>query len=375
MERLRSADGKLYFYDLDATRHPSFSVSGHLVHNNRLKTGGGKQKWALIKSCRGIEYKLTATATPAPNDLMEFASQASFLEKMRSEGEIIWTFFTRNEKTHRWTVRPHARQAFFEFMSGWSIYVQDPRRYGWRAGMQEVPEPETFVHEIPMTDEQRDSLLDLSVAADGQRELFQDRDTNAIQRGKLSQVAKGFRYLMGQQGRYQEIRSNKPGAIADLIRSEAASGIQTLIWTVFDAEAEILAACLSGKRQRQLGFEVLTGKTPSEERLEILERFRTGETPVLISRASVLGWGINLQHCGSMIFSGWSDSFEQFYQAVRRAYRFGQTRRLRIHLPLIRELEGDTWDNLQRKQAAHDRSIQEMESNYIRARVALTCRN
>ncbi|MHC5540143.1 DEAD/DEAH box helicase family protein, partial [Singulisphaera rosea] len=110
-----------------------------LDESSRLKTGGGKQKWALIKSCRGIEYKLSCTATPAPNDVMEFASQASFLEKMRSEGEILWTYFTRDPKTHRWTVRPHARAAFFEFMAGWSIYVRDPRRYGWRAGMEPVP--------------------------------------------------------------------------------------------------------------------------------------------------------------------------------------------------------------------------------------------
>lgn len=106
-----------------------------LDESSRLKTGGGKQKWALIKSCKGIEYKLSATATPAPNDWMEFASQGSFLERMRTEGdlegagEVIWTFFAK-DKSGKWTVKPHAREGFFEFLSSWSIYVSDPRRFG-----------------------------------------------------------------------------------------------------------------------------------------------------------------------------------------------------------------------------------------------------
>lgn len=113
---------------------------------SRLKTGGGKQKWALIKSCKGIEYKLGATATPAPNNTTEFASQASFLEKLRSDNEIIWTFFVRDPKTHRWAVKRHARKAFFEWMAGWSIYVRDPRRFGWRLNRPEIPKPIVIEH-------------------------------------------------------------------------------------------------------------------------------------------------------------------------------------------------------------------------------------
>ena len=335
-----------------------------LDESSRLKTGGGKQKWALIKSCKGIEYKLSCTATPAPNDTMEFASQASFLEKMRSEGEIIWTYFRRDEKTHRWTVKRHARAAFFEFMAGWSIYVRDPRRYGWRRNMVEVPEPVIQIHEIAPTAEQLTWLRKLSTEVNGQQRLFHDRDTNAIQRAKLSQIAKGFIYNRDPNGRISKVNSLKPSFVAELVKREVADGLQVLVWTVFDAESDRIAVELCG----DVAFDLLTGKVAPSDRGRMLERFRTGKSRVLISRASMLGYGMNLQHCGAMIFSGWNDSYESYYQAVRRAYRYGQTRQLRVHLPVIRELEGDMLDNIQRKQTDHEAAIAEMEANYILAR-------
>jgi superfamily II DNA or RNA helicase len=355
-----------------------------LDESSRLKGSGGKQKWALIHSSKGIEYKLSLTATPAPNDTIEFASQASFLEKMRTDKDIIWTFFTRDPKSHRWVVKPHARTAFFEFMASWSIYINDPKRYGWRKGMEEVPEPEMFVHEIEPTVAQREHLARLTVnTSTGQMDLFGGGDTNAIQRGRLSQVAKGFLYrkkasgrgtenlefYKGDKGRLIErIPSQKPIFITRLVASEVDAGLQVLIWTVFDAESSILSNRL---REAQVPHELLTGDTRELQRLSILERFRKGESSVLISRAALLGYGMNLQACGSMIFSGWTDSFESYYQAVRRAYRYGQKKRLRVHMPIIRELEGDTLENIFRKQSEHNRSIEEMEANYIRAIEAL----
>jgi superfamily II DNA or RNA helicase len=368
LEQFRDAGGKLHFYDLDGTRHPSFSVSGVLVHNNRLKTGGGVQKWALGKSMKGIEYKLSLTATPAPNATMEFASQAMWLEKMRSDNEIIWTFFTRDPKTHRWQVKPHARAAFFEWMSSWSVYVNDPTRYGWRAGTPAVPRPVYRTIDVPATDEQRE--LARVLTADGDRmTLFADAETNTIQRAKLSQVAKGFRYVR-KTGKQTVVRvpSHKPKAVADLVRQEVSAGAQVLVWTVFDAETDILLAELAGVP----AVEALTGKTPAADRPAVLDRCRAGATRALVTRAAVLGWGMNLQMFAAMVFSGWTDSFEQLYQAVRRAYRSGQTERVRVYFPVVRELEGDSLDNLDRKEAEFERSISDMEDNYLRARARLT---
>lgn len=336
-----------------------------LDESDRLRAGGGKQKWAIIKSCRGIEYKLSLTATPAPNDVMEYASQASFLEKLRSEGEILWTYFTRDKTTQKWTVKPHARRAFFEFMAGWSIYIHDPRRYGWRLNMEEVPPPDLFVHQLTPTEDQMKRKMILTADANGQMDFYQESPTNAIQRLKLAQLAKGFVYLKGESAnKWEPVESPKPEFVADLICSEAARGLNVLVWTTFNAESDILAELLKGR----VDYAAIRGSTKDADRLAILENFRHGQLPVLVSVASMLGRGMNLQACGSMVFSGWNDSFVEYYQAVRRAYRYGQTQKLRVHIPIIKELEGDMWENLCRKQRLHEDGIVEMERCYIEAR-------
>lgn len=333
-----------------------------LDESSRLKTGGGTQKWALIKSCKGIEYKLSCTATPAPNETSEFASQASFLEKIRDEGDIIWTYFQRDETTHRWTVKRHARKAFFEFMASWSIYIRDPKRYGWRMNQVEVPDPEILVHRLPLGDEQRQAMGIHVTDAAGQRSLFPVNATNAIQRNKLAQIAKGFAYLKGENGKFRRIVSAKPAFIAKGVKKEVKEGLQVLVWTVFDAESVILSEQLT---KAGVKHELLTGKTSAEDRVRLTNAFCDGSLPVLVTRASMLGYGRNFQCCGSMWFSGWSDSYESYYQAVRRAVRYGQERSVRVHLPVIEELEGDQLDNIFHKQAQHESSIAEMENNYI----------
>jgi hypothetical protein len=351
-------------------------LAGVFVDENRLKGGGGKQKWAIIHSCKGIEYKLSLTATPAPNDTIEFASQASFLEKMRAEGEIIWTYFQRDEKTHRWSVKPHARKAFFEFMSSWSIYVRDPRRYGWRKDFPDIPKPTMIRHDIEMTSDQRKSLQKLTRTASGQMSLIDKNDRNAIERNKLSQVAKGFIYVKrGPDGKLKaskaetnkivRIPSLKPEFVARLMIQEMEAGYKPLCWTVFDAESDLIEEEL-----RRLGckqFDTLHGKHKMAERVATLERYRHGESTGLLTKGSLLGWGMNFQFCKSMIFSGFDDSYEKWFQQIARAVRYGQTDGVRIHLPVIEELEGDMLENLLIKQDRHEAAINEMENNYIAA--------
>jgi len=337
--------------------------------SSRLKTGGGKQKWAIVKSFRGVEYKLSLTATPAPNDLMEFASQASFLEKMRSENDIIWTFFTRDPQTQEWTVKPHARKAFFEWMSSWSIYVNNPKRFGWRLNLPDVPAPTYITQVIKLTDEQAEAarILNIQKAGEGQVDLFANSSNGVTNRTKLSQIAKGFQYRKGSTP--ERIPSYKPDFVQDIVAKELRRNAQVLVWTVFDEEVQVLRE--EFRKWNAPPVEYLTGDTPEEERVEILERFRRGEVRVLVSRAGMLGFGKNFQFCSAMVFSGWTDSFEYFYQAVRRAVRYGQRESVRIYLPVVRELEGDVFDNIRRKEAEFERSIAEMEEAYIAARKRL----
>lgn len=342
-----------------------------LDESSRLKTGGGKQKWALIKSCKGIEYKLSCTATPAPNDWMEFASQASFLERMRSEQDIIWTFFSK-DKQQNWTIKKHAREAFFTFLASWSIYVSDPRRFGWRKGWKGVPEPVYLHHEIDATIEQIEELRRFTQESSGQQLMFQKDKLSAIDRVKMSEIAKGFLYSSDEGGSggksrkksARHIPSRKPDFVADLIKQEVRDGHQVLCWTQFDEESEILSQKLA---ERGVPIVSVTGRVKKGLRPEAIARFKFGHVPVLIGRPKMLGYGQNFQMATSMVFSGWNDSFEEMYQAIRRAFRYGQQHRVRVHFPVIPELEGDSLENIHAKEANHKAAVAAMEKAYISA--------
>lgn len=341
------------------------NLSGFIVDENRLKTGGGKQKWAIIKSSKGIPYKLTCTATPAPNDYIEFASQASFLERMRSENEIIWTFFQKDNDTKEWTVKKHAQGAFFEWMSAWSIYIRDPKAFGWNFDIPLPPDPVIFKYEIPITQEQYEASQIYNVAEDGQMSLFSAKRKGVVSDGKLSQIAKGFVYeTEGKKRTARRIPSQKPEFIKQLIETELAAGLSVLVWTLFDEESEILAEQF---REQGLLDCVLTGKTPKDKRAEIIHEYRTGKKQLLISNSKMLGCGMNLQICDSMIFSGWNDSFEDWYQAIRRAVRVGKNTPVRIHIPYIRELEFAILENVLRKETRFIEARSMQEKAYVDA--------
>lgn len=342
-----------------------------LDESSRLRSSAGRQKLALTTYSKGIEYKLSCTATPAPNEVHEFFQQARFLEKVKTEADVITSFFKRNEKTHRWDIRPHGRQAFFEFMASWSIYIRDPRRYGWRQGHPDIPRPTYHYHEIEPLKEQLDAAREFATDSMGQPTIFQSEFTNAIQRVKLAQIARGFVYETEDDERAtRRIPSKKPKFVAELARSEAENGMQVLIWTAFDAETEIIAKLL-GNKVAGKPVEVITGSLAAKKRPEVLSRFKLGESAVLISRPRMLGYGVNLQCVGSMIWSDISDSFELLYQGIRRAYRYGQIRNVRVHFPYVEELESDSMRNLESKSARFDAEIGEMESCYLSARERL----
>lgn len=322
-----------------------------------LKTGGGTIKWNLIKSARGVEFKLSCTATPAPNEPMEYASQAAFLEKLRSEGEILWTFFQRDAEG-AWRVKPHAREAFYRFMSSWSIYLRDPARFGFDDILASLPDPVMHEHRLVMTDDQRARADEMRIVAG--RGLFDER-IGIRERSKFAQLARGFVYSGSGPGRVvTRVDSVKPSMVAGLAIAESRRGRPTIVWTSFDAEGEIVRDLMP----RGIKAALLTGDTSEAERARIIDDFRSGAVRILITKASLVGYGLNFQHCRAMVFSGIDDSFERMYQAIRRAYRYGQTETVHVHVPVIPELEGLMLSNLQRKQEQFDTDTAEQERWY-----------
>lgn len=327
-----------------------------------LKTGGGTIKWNLIHSAKGVEYKLSCTATPAPNDSMEFASQASFLEKLRSGNDVLWTYFKKNQKTGEWKVLANAREAFYRFLSSWSLYLRNPKNLGFGDILASLPDPDIREYDVPITDIQRELMYGfLTKSGKG---LWSDDRLGVQERSKLGQLAKGFLYLPGGSGKYSLVESHKPAKVAELVKADAGEGLQVLVWTVFDAESEIIAEHLRGE-----AFTVATldGDMGEDDRLATIAAFKSGRLQVLISKAQLLGYGLNFQNCRSMVFSGFDDSFERFYQAIRRAYRFGQTEVVRVHIPYVRELEGMIFENVRQKQRRFDEETALQEGYYREA--------
>lgn len=326
-----------------------------------LKTGGGKIKWNLIKSARGIEYKLSCTATPAPNEAMEYASQAAFLEKLRSEGDILWTFFSR-DKRGEWRVKPHALGAFYAFMASWSLYMRDPARFGFADILSTLPDPVVSEERLEMTPEQRarrDAILVRAGAG-----LWGDDRMGVQERQALAQIARGFRYVgENDRKRAERIPSAKPARVAEIVREEVAAGRRVLVWTTFDEEGEIIREQLD---DAPFGAAVLDGSQSQETRTRLLAAFRSGEIVCLISKPQLIGYGLNLQYVGAMVFSGLDDSYERMYQAIRRAVRPGQAESVRIHVPYVPELEGLVFGNVKRKEARFLADVAAQEEQYRR---------
>lgn len=323
-----------------------------------LKTGGGKIKWNLIHSARGIEYKLACTATPAPNDAMEYASQAGFLESIRHEGEVLWTYFHKG-KNGEWSVKPHARAAFYGFMASWSLYLRDPKQFGFADILAELPDPEIIEERIPMTDPQREAMT--AVLAEHKAGLFGDQ-LGITARTKLAQIARGFLYRgKGAERTVERIDSQKVNRVVELMAMEGGfCGRQVLVWTTFDEESVILQERLPLSR-------VLDGRQSDDERQAILAAFRAGEFRCLISKPALIGYGLNLQFVETMIFSGFDDSFERMYQAIRRAYRLGQKRTVRVYVPYVPELEGMIFDNVKAKETRFLEEVTAQEALYREA--------
>lgn len=351
---------------------PELNSLGGLVcdESSILKTGGGVIKWNLVKSVKGIEYKLSCTATPAPNDIMEYASQASFLGKLRSDGEIMWTYFNR-DKHGNWGIKPYARKGFYRFLSSWSIYIRNPAHYGFADNLSSIPAPEFHTIEIDETLEQKEEELKIRRTG-SENKMFGDMKVGVVKRMKLSQIAKGFLY--NKDKTVTRIPSRKPSVVAEIISKAVDAGRQVLVWTVFDEEGEILLDNVKGiEETRQfngisprlhINAKILSGKTPEDERLEIIEDFRQGKISVLISKPSLLGFGLNFQFCTAMVFSGWDDSFERFYQALKRAHRFGQTKALQVYLPVIKNLEGAILENVIKKKGNFEADAMKHEEIY-----------
>jgi superfamily II DNA or RNA helicase len=307
-----------------------------LDESSMLKSHYGAWGTRLIELGQGLDWKLCATGTPAPNDRIEFANHAVFLDRARTVNEFLACYFiNRGETQNRWELKAHALKPFYRSLADWSIFLTNPATYGWKDNVGTMPPMHIHIDNIELTDEQRKAAQDLT------GNLLTTSIGGIASRGKLSQIAKG------KNG----IATNKPAFIKAQVDSWPDES--TIIWCHYNDEQEQMEKTFPDAVS-------ISGSTKESDREEGIRRFKSGEVKVLITKLKILGFGLNLQVCTRQIFSGLKDSYEEFYQGVKRSNRIGSTKPLNVHIP-VTELEYPFVENVLRKAARVEQDTKEQE--------------
>lgn len=318
------------------------SFSGIVLDESSiLKHQDSKTRQLLTDAFRETPYKLCCTATPAPNDFMELGNHAEFLGVM-TQTEMLATFFLHDGgDTAKWRLKGHAESKFFEWVAGWACCLTKPQDLGYEQGGYDLPA--LRIHEIQT---ESGNLCD----SEGQMRLIADTKQTLNER-----------------------REARRDSIDDRVEmaAEIANGTdeQVLVWCDLNRESEMLEAAIKGAVEVQ-GADSITFKENA------MMGFTTGDNRVLISKPKIAGWGMNWQNCNKVIFVGLSDSFEAYYQAVRRCWRFGQENPVDVYI-VISDAEGAVKTNIERKQADAERMTRELveyTKEILRADISATFR-
>jgi superfamily II DNA or RNA helicase len=292
-----------------------------LDESSILKNGDGQTKNWLCGLAKNIEYRLACSATPAPNEQAEYAGHAVFLGVCDTEKEFYSSFF-RKDGTE-WILKSHAVGPFYESLSTWACYIADPMALGFERGGYLDEEPEYIEVEISGGPETT-TLFKATAGLADMREIERYRCLTDTPR---------FNYVV-----------------------ETAKKYKCIVWcTRNDEEANVHAAIE--------GSALITGKTPVEKRVEIINAFRNGEINCIVSKPDVLGWGVNLQQAEAHIVSGYDHSFEAFYQMIKRSHRFPREGRLKVFIP-ITESEWPIYEVIKKKLATFKRDVTELQKRF-----------
>jgi hypothetical protein len=301
-----------------------------------LKSHYGAWGTRLIDLGRGVEWKMCCTGTPAPNDRIEFANHAVFLDRARTVNEFLASYFiNRGQTNNRWELKPHALAPFYRSLADWSIFLTNPATYGWKDNVGVTPPIHIHIDDIDLTPEQRLAAQQLT------GDLLTCNVGGIGQRGKLSQIAKGKNGMP----------TNKPAAIRAMVDSWPDES--TIIWCHYNDEQDSM--------ERTFPEAVsVSGATKETDREQAIDAFIAGDVRVLITKPKILGFGLNLQIATRQLFSGIKDSYEEFYQAVKRSNRIGSTKPLNVHIP-VTELERPFVDNVLDKAQRVEADTEEQE--------------
>jgi len=284
-----------------------------------LKNSAGAMRTMLIEHFRTVPRRLACTATPAPNDSEELTNQAEFLGVI-SRVEMLAAYFV-HDSDEGWRLKGHARGPMFRWMASWAVAIRMPSDFGY-------PDDGYILPGLII----QEHLLQVDVVPEG--ELF------ATQIGGVGGRAQVRRATL-------DARVKK---VAELVANEPDE--PWILWAGLNDEADMLARLIPG------AVNVHGSMTP-ENKAELLLGFADGTIRVLISKVSIASFGLNWQHCARVAFVGLNDSYEAYYQALRRCYRYGQTRVVQAHV-VLSALEGQIAANVRRKEREATETMAEL---------------
>lgn len=280
-----------------------------LDESSILKNYAGKMRDQLIGMFGDTPYRLACTATPAPNDIAEIANHAEFLGVMTRRG-MLATFFVHDDKG--WRLKRPARAPFYRWLASWGMHIRKPSDLGYPDDDFALP-PLTITPEFVRSD-------------------F---------------VPEGMLFAVGVGGVTGRAAARKAGVDA---RAERAATIiaaepdeQWIAWCGLNDEAEAIAALVPG------AVNVQGADSPESKAAQLLA-FARGDIRVLVTKPSIAGFGMNFQGCARQVFVGLGDSYEQYYQAIRRSWRFGQRREVDVRI-VLSDVEDVIYQNVIRKEA------------------------
>lgn len=282
-----------------------------------LKSFMGKIKQQILSSFENHQFRLGCSATPAPNDHVELGNQSEFLGVLPSNEMLSRWFINDTMLFGHYRLKGHAVRDFWDWVASWAKCFGKPSDLGFSDEGYALPECEHIRH-----------IIDVDVTVNRQETLFRLPDMSATSLHKEKRLT----------------AADRAAKVAELVASEPDE--QWLIWCDTDYEADALTSAIPHAVE-------VRGSDSVDKKEERLIAFVEGTIKVLITKPKIAGFGLNLQNCARVAFVGATYSYEAFYQAVRRVWRYGQKRTVHIHTVLA-ATELDVWSVLTRKQTDHE---------------------
>lgn len=295
-----------------------------LDESSILKSFSGKYKKLIIDSFERTPYKLACTATPAPNDFIELGNHSDFLNIMSQKEMLSMFFINDTANTGTWRLKGHAEEKFWEWVCSWAVMIKQPSDLGYDDGKFILPSLNIVEKKVDNDQKPMDGFLF----------AFEAQTLSERRQARKSSV------------------DEKISVISEIVNN---SDEQWLVWCDLNDESKKLSQAINDSVE-------ITGSDSSQHKENSMLSFSDRDIKCVVSKPSICGWGMNWQNCHNMIFIGLSDSYEAFYQAVRRCWRFGQEKEVNVYI-MTSTLEGAVLKNIKRKEKEAKRMSDQMVKN------------